>query len=86
LSAGYGLGMRLFNYSGHPIWFHAGAVAGYRGMIVGLPEKNAGLVLMWNSETNLPTGLVPTLLDRWLNQPEHDWLELHRYQTKAAKR
>lgn len=86
LSAGYGLGMRLFDYSGHPIWFHAGAVAGYRGMIVGLPEKNAGMVLMWNSETNLPTGLVPTLLDRWLNQPEHDWLELHRYQTKSAKR
>ena len=85
LSAGYGLGMRLFNYSGHPIWFHAGAVAGYRGMIVGLPEKNAGLVLMWNSETNLPTGLVPTLLDRWLNKPEHDWLELHRYQPKPSR-
>ena len=84
MSAGYGLGMRLFDYSGHPIWFHAGAVAGYRGMIVGLPEKNAGLVLMWNSETNLPTGLVPTLLDRWLNQPEHDWLELHRYQPKPV--
>ena len=84
LSAGYGLGMRLFDYSGHPIWFHAGAVAGYRGMIVGLPEKNAGMVLMWNSETNLPTGLVPTLLDRWLNQPEHDWLELHRYQPKPS--
>ncbi len=85
LSAGYGLGMRLFDYSGHPIWFHAGAVAGYRGMIVGLPEKNAGLVLMWNSETNLPTGLVPTLLDRWLNEPEHDWLELHRYQPKPVR-
>ena len=84
-AAGYGLGLRLFDYSGHPIWFHAGAVAGYRGMIVGLPEKNAGLVLMWNSETNLPTGLVPTLLDRWLNQPEHDWLELHRYQAKPVR-
>ncbi len=85
MSAGYGLGMRLFDYSGHPIWFHAGAVAGYRGMIVGLPEKNAGIVLMWNSETNLPTGLVPTLLDRWLNQPEHDWLELYRYQPKPVR-
>ena len=84
-SAGYGLGLRLFDYSGHPIWYHAGAVAGFRGMIVGLPEKNAGLVLMWNSETNLPAGLVPTLLDRWLNQPEHDWLELHRYQAKPTR-
>jgi beta-lactamase class C len=83
-SAGYGLGMRLFDYSGHPVWFHAGAVAGYRGMIVGLPEKNAGLVLMWNSESNLPAGLVPTLLDRWLNFPAHDWLELHRYMPKPA--
>jgi beta-lactamase class C len=84
-SAGYGLGMRLFDYSGHPVWFHAGAVAGYRGMIVGLPEKNAAFVLMWNSETNLPSGLVPTLLDRWLDQPAHDWLELAKYQPKPAR-
>jgi beta-lactamase class C len=83
-SAGYGLGLRIFDYSGHLVWFHAGAVAGYRGMIVGLPEKNAGMVLMWNSESNLPAGLVPTLLDRWLNFPAHDWLELHRYMPKLA--
>jgi beta-lactamase class C len=84
-SAGYGLGLRLFDYMGHPIWFHAGAVAGYRGMIVGVPEKNAGFVLMWNSETNLPAGLVPSILDRWFNQHPHDWLQLHRYQPRPAR-
>jgi beta-lactamase class C len=80
--ASYGLGIRVFDYLGHPVWFHAGAVAGYRGMVVALPEKDVAMVLMWNNETNLPAGLVPTLLDRWLGLPAHDWLELAKYQPR----
>jgi beta-lactamase class C len=35
--ASYGLGLRVFDYLGHPVYFHAGAVEGYRGMIVIAP-------------------------------------------------
>jgi beta-lactamase class C len=82
-SASYGLGMRVFDYHGHTVWFHAGALSGYRGMTVLLPEKDVAFVLMWNGESNLPAGLVPTLLDRWLGLKRVDWLELTRYQRKA---
>jgi beta-lactamase class C len=85
-SAGYGLGIRRFDYMGHMVLLHAGAVAGYRAMMVVVPEKQAGFVMLWNSETNLPAGLVPTILDRWFNVPAHDWLELHRYFPKPATR
>ena len=76
VAASYGLGMRIFDYAGHRIEFHAGAVQGYRAIVVTLPEKKAGMVLMWNSETNLPAGLLPSVLDRWLDLPEEDWLQL----------
>jgi beta-lactamase class C len=85
-SAGYGLGIRRFDYMGHPVLLHAGAVAGYRAMMVMVPEKQAGFVMLWNSETNLPAGLVPTILDRWFNLPAHDWLELHRYFPKPTRK
>lgn len=85
-SASYGLGLRIFDYSGHTIWFHAGAVAGYRGMIVGAPDKNAGLVVLWNSESNLPAGLVPTILDRWFDLPANDWMQISRYMPKPVAR
>ena len=85
-AASYGLGLRIFDYSGHSVWFHAGAVAGYRGMIVGVPDKNAGLVLLWNSESNLPAGLVPTILDRWFDLPANDWMQIQRFMPKPSVR
>jgi beta-lactamase class C len=85
-SAGYGLGIRRFDYMGHLVLVHAGAVAGYRAMLVVVPSKQAGFVMLWNSESNLPAGLVPTILDRWFNLPARDWLELHRYYPKPAVR
>lgn len=73
-SASYGLGMRIFDYQGHKVYFHAGAVQGYRGMVVVAPDRDAGFVIMWNSQAGPPAGLVPTILDRWFNVPQFDWL------------
>jgi len=73
-SASYGLGMRIFDYQGHKVYFHAGAVQGYRGMVVVAPDRDAGFVIMWNSQAGPPAGLVPTILDRWFNAPEYDWI------------
>lgn len=79
LDAKYALGWRVYDYGGHSLVFHAGAVQGYRAMMAMLPAHDFGVVILWNSETSVPAGLLPTLLDRFLGLPPRDWLELHRF-------
>ncbi len=74
--AWYGLGWRVVNYSGHRLVWHAGAVQGYRAVIALLPDHDFGMVLMWNAESPVPTGIMPTMLDRYLGLPIVDWLQL----------
>ncbi|GAB2508530.1 serine hydrolase domain-containing protein [Pseudoxanthomonas sangjuensis] len=75
-SAGYALGWRVYDYAGHPLVFHAGAVQGYRGMLAMLPERDFGVAILWNSSSHLPSGLLPTILDRALGLPAQQWLDL----------
>lgn len=76
-SAGYALGWRVYEYAGHRVVYHAGAVQGYRGMIALVPDTDLGIVMLWNGESTLPTGLLPTMLDRALNIPSSmtAWLD-----------
>jgi beta-lactamase class C len=74
LHASYGLGFRIYDYQGHTLVFHGGAVQGYRGLIGFLPNEDVGLVVLWNSETSAPSGLLPSLMDRVLGLPTRDWL------------
>jgi beta-lactamase class C len=76
--AQYAMGWRVYDYGGHRVVFHAGAVQGYRGMIALLPEHDFGVVMLWNNETGVPAGLLPTLLDGFLGLPARDWLQLQR--------
>ena len=73
-NAYYGLGFRVFNYSGHTMVFHGGAVQGYRGLIAMLPAEDVGMVVLWNSESAAPSGLLPSLMDRVLGLPTKNWL------------
>ncbi|MEQ4574334.1 MULTISPECIES: serine hydrolase domain-containing protein [Gammaproteobacteria] len=75
-SAGYALGWRVFDYAGHQVVFHAGAVQGYRGLVALLPERDLGIAIMWNGESSLPSGLMPTILDRALGLPAQRWLDI----------
>lgn len=75
-SAGYALGWRVFDYAGHPVVFHAGAVQGYRGLVALLPERDLGIAILWNGESNLPSGMMPTILDRAINLPTQRWLDI----------
>src|SRR5690606_39533931 len=68
-AAGYGLGWRIYDYSGHRLVFHGGAVQGYRGVMAMLPERDLGVVILWNSTSGLPSGLLPTILDRAIGLP-----------------
>ena len=74
-SAGYGIGWRVYNYGGNRLVFHGGAVQGYRGAVAMLPDRDFGVALMWNSESSLPSALVPTILDRALGIPGSRWMK-----------
>lgn len=75
-SAGYALGWRVFDYAGHPVVFHAGAVQGYRGLVALVPERDLGIAILWNSESSMPSGLLPTILDRAIGLPAQRWLDM----------
>jgi len=75
-SAGYGLGWRIYDYSGHRMVFHGGAVQGYRGAMAMLPERDLGVVILWNSGSSLPSGLMPTILDRAIGLSGDPWLAI----------
>lgn len=74
-SAGYALGWRVFNYAGHQLVFHGGAVQGYRGAMALLPGSDLGIAILWNSESALPSGLLPTILDSALGLSGGQWLD-----------
>ena len=73
-AAGYALGWRVYDYAGHRVVFHGGAVQGYRGAVALLPERDLGIAILWNSESALPSGLLPTILDRAIGLAPH-WLD-----------
>jgi len=73
-SAYYGLGWRIYDYAGHTLVFHGGAVQGYRAIAAFLPDRDIGVVILWNSESAMPNALLPTTLDRALGLPHREWL------------
>ena len=74
--AGYALGWRVYDYAGHRVVFHAGAVQGYRGLMAMMPERDLGIVVLWNGESSLPTGLLPTILDSAIGLAPQQWLDV----------
>lgn len=83
--AHYALGWRVYDYAGHTLIFHAGAVQGYRAEIGFFPEYHVGMVLMWNCECAEPAGLMPMVFDKLLGLPEVDWAGLSSPARRAAK-
>ncbi len=84
--ASYALGWRIYDYAGETLIFHAGAVKGYRSMIGFFPKYHAGVVMLWNCESNTPSGLMPMLLDALLGLPHEDWAELDRPEHPARRK
>jgi beta-lactamase class C len=74
-SAGYAFGWRVYDYAGHEVVFHGGAVQGYRGVVAMLPDRDLGIAILWNSESALPSGLLPTILDSAIGLPYHAWIK-----------
>ncbi len=74
-SAGYGLGWRVYDYVGHRVVFHGGAVQGYRGVVALMPERDLGVAILWNANSSAPSGLLPTILDRAIGVTPQRWLD-----------
>jgi len=74
--ATYGLGWRIYDYAGRTVVGHRGGVTGYRSLIIFDPEKNSGVVALWNSSTAQPGGIQFEVLDMIYKLPAKDWLEL----------
>lgn len=82
-SAEYGLGWRVYDYAGHRVVGHRGAVRGYRAMIFFDPELDTGIVAMWNSNASKPVGLQFEFMDMVYGLPEEDWLKLELQTAEA---
>jgi beta-lactamase class C len=74
--SGYGLGMRGFTYKGHRLVGHSGGVSGYRSTMMFDPATKTGVVMLWNSDANLPFRFQAEFFDRAYGLPYTDWLDL----------
>lgn len=74
--AWYGYGWRSYDYAGHRIIGHRGGINGYRSLILFDPHKKSGVVALWNSDTNQPSGLEFEVMDMVYRLPFRDWLKL----------
>ena len=83
--ADYALGWRIYDYAGHTMVYHAGAVEGYRAVIGILPDQDVALVMLWNCENAVPSGLFATVMDRLLKLPSRDWLQLNKLRAKRRR-
>ena len=72
----YGLGMRSFTYKGHRLVGHSGGVSGYRSTMMFDPATRTGIVMLWNSDANLPFRYQGEFFDRVYKLPFTDYLDL----------
>jgi beta-lactamase class C len=82
-NAQYALAWRVYDYAGHRLIFHAGAVQGYRAMIGFFPDLHVGMVILWNCDDAVPAQLMPMFFDKLLGLPYVDWAGLDRPHERA---
>jgi beta-lactamase class C len=73
--ARYGLGWRSFNYAGHQLGGHSGAVDGFRTTLIFDPETRTGVVAMWNSNWGAPFRIPFAVLDSYDKRVDSRWLD-----------
>lgn len=67
----YATGWRVFDYNGLRAIHHGGGVRGFRSEMTFVPDANIGMVLLFNSESNLANDVVPAFLDILSNTAIH---------------
>jgi beta-lactamase class C len=61
----YGMGWRIFDYTGHTMITHSGSVEGYLAQMAFIPDLSIGIVVLMNSRRT--DTLVPTFFDMYLD-------------------
>lgn len=74
--SGYGLGWRSFNYAGHHLVGHSGAVDGFRATMIFEPATRNGVVAMWNSNWGRPFRIPFAVFDSYDKRVDSNWLDL----------
>lgn len=70
----YGMGWTLWDYRGHGLHSHGGAIDGFRSTLALAPRRNLGLVVLVNgAPTEAHTAIRNALLDRLLGLEPKDW-------------
>ncbi len=83
----YALGWQVQDYRGHRIIQHGGGVFGSITRVVLIPDRKVGFAIMMNSEdSGMLLGLTYRLLDHYLDQGDHGWIEKWEnwYQSRLA--
>lgn len=75
-NAQYALGWRIYDYLGHRVVGHRGAVSGYRSFIMFDPDRRTGIVGLWNSQSSRPYGLAVDMFDMLYGLPDANWLRV----------
>lgn len=81
----YGLGWGLMDYLGRKVASHGGGYDGMFSRVALVPEENLGLVILTNSNTNLPVALTYRILDAYLGGAERDWSEEFLERSKRGR-
>ncbi|NNC73397.1 MAG: beta-lactamase family protein [Sphingomonadaceae bacterium] len=71
----YALGWRVYDYAGHRVIAHRGAVRGYRAMIMFDPVRRSGVAILSNSDSGRPFTIPMAVFDQLYGLPEADWIE-----------
>ena len=83
--ASYGLGWHLYDYRGHALATHGGAVDGFRATITLAPKDGLGLIVLCNADVmEMPQALSANLLDLFLGLKKKDWNALYEAKRKRA--
>lgn len=70
----YGMAWFIQDYRGEQLVAHSGSLNGFRTQVALLPKRNAGFVILINSDRGLaPVALRNALADMLTGKPQRDW-------------
>lgn len=85
LLSAYGLGWFIHPYRGHYSVSHDGGLDGFTSVVSLIPNSNIGIVVLANKNlTTLPRYLSMEVIDRLLNLPSRNWLDVARASLEAT--
>jgi len=85
---GYGLGVNVQDYRGRKLLTHTGGLPGYVSRVAMIPDLKLGVAVLTNMESGAAFNAITwTILDAYLDAPDHDWVAAYAtLERRAAQR